>query len=105
MRLPVFVVALASAVTVTATAGVVVLLLMEPADLGWSPFVYVAVASLVLAAAAGAVHVAQVRRARRFIGRLRDVGAEMAAEGYFDADRDQRLVADVFDARETPWER
>ncbi|MEV4181670.1 hypothetical protein AB0J28_09505 [Streptosporangium canum] len=100
MRLPAYVAALASAATVTAAAGVLALYLMEPAELDWSPFVYVAAVSLVLAAAAGAVHLIQVRRTRRFIARLRAEGAAMAEEGYFQPAQERRLLIDAYDVFE-----
>ncbi|WP_326646607.1 hypothetical protein OG884_18420 [Streptosporangium sp. NBC_01755] len=63
MRLRPFVVGLAGGIT--AGLGVLVLRLMQPASLDFSPFVYVAVASLVLAAAAGVWHLILARWGRR----------------------------------------
>jgi hypothetical protein len=55
---------------------------------------------------AGIAHLIRRCHARRLIARFRDVGAEMAEEGYFDTDRDRRLLEAVFDAQEVPpWER
>lgn len=47
---------------ITAAAGVLVLTVEQPTELDFSPFLYVAVASLALAAAALAVHLARRRR-------------------------------------------
>ncbi|MFI6510056.1 hypothetical protein ACIBCT_20825 [Streptosporangium sp. NPDC050855] len=50
---------------ITAGLGVLTLILKQPATLDFSPFLYAAAVSLVLAAAAGAWHLIQVRRGRR----------------------------------------
>lgn len=63
MRLRPYVIGLAAGIT--AGLGLLTLVLKQPTALDFSPFLYTAAASLVLAAAAGAWHLIQVRRGRR----------------------------------------
>lgn len=84
---------------ITAGAGVLVLRLMQPVDWDLSPFLYVAAASVLLAAATGAHHLVERRRtrnSRRIIANLPTIGHDTEQAGHFQT-ADRRLLADAYD--------
>lgn len=87
---------------ITAAAGVLVLTVEQPTELDFSPFLYVAAASLALVAAAGAHHLVKrhrSRNSRRIIANLRAVGHDMEQAGHFQT-AGRRLLADAYDVFE-----
>ncbi|MEV0831484.1 MULTISPECIES: hypothetical protein [Streptosporangiaceae] len=107
MKLRPFVVGLVAGIT--AAAGVLAPLLMQPSGLGFSPFLYVAAASLALAAAAGAGHLVQQhrqRQAREILAAARR-REQLASDGAAALGLEQRhrlLLTDAYSAEEKPWE-